>query len=353
MLGASDALGQYRFAGEDTKEARPYTCVDCGQAVHLVRRPEYALFFRHNRKGGCGGEGALHKAVIALLTSGLKLCVPRHSTIQPDCDEAIVEFVVKRQDRLIAKGDVRRPDLVVDGVTGRFAIEVSVSNPLSKERREWFLDRGLPCLQIDVREEQATTEIALAHFLVTRSDGRDWVCDLPGSSEPAPLIVAITAAPRANVLLKQPRTQTPEISRPDPSSFWRSPRFSLEREAPSRPGTPRWEHYLAVTLELASAPSAISRPYPADLFIQDREHVRRTLLASGLSPTDAEQTAMAHAENMKREWEFAYGCCRPTYEAAQAHAGRFGDDALEYPGSHPRRTRPLPSEIASARQRAR
>ena len=62
MLGAKDASGQYRLASASGKEGCPFTCVDCELAVHLVRRPRYVLFFRHNRAGGCGGEGTLHKA---------------------------------------------------------------------------------------------------------------------------------------------------------------------------------------------------------------------------------------------------------------------------------------------------
>ena len=190
MLGANDASGQHRFASKSTARGDRFTCVDCKLAVHPVRRDDYVPFFRHNSAGGCGGEGALHKAAVAVLASLQKLRVPRHPLIQPDHDDEVVEFRVGLQNCSPEVGHRRRPDIVVTAATGRFAIEVTVSNPLSDERRQWFIDHDLPCIELHVPETEATSEEMLADFMLARSDARDWVtrpAEQADDSEPSDL----------------------------------------------------------------------------------------------------------------------------------------------------------------------
>jgi len=175
MLGATDASGQYRFASKSTARGDRFTCVDCQLAVHTVRRDDYVPFFRHNSAGGCGGEGALHKAAVAVLASLQKLRVPRHPLIQPDLDDGVVEFRVDLQNRSPEVGHRRRPDIVVTAATGRFTIEVTVSNPLSDERCQWFIDRNLPCIEIHIPQIETWSEGLLNDFMVVRSDAREWV----------------------------------------------------------------------------------------------------------------------------------------------------------------------------------
>lgn len=175
MLGANDAQGQYRFASKSFARGEPFTCVDCQRPVHSVRRTQYVPFFRHKVATGCGGEGALHKAAIAVLASIGKLRVPRHPQIQPNLDDEVIEFQVELLNRPPEVGQRRRPDIVVSAATGRFAIEVTVSNPLSEERRQWFVEQDLPCIEIQITEIEANSEDMLADFMVGQSHAREWV----------------------------------------------------------------------------------------------------------------------------------------------------------------------------------
>lgn len=298
MLGANDVSGQYHLASKSTSAQSPFECVDCKHAVHLVRRPEYVLFFRHNRAGGCGGEGALHKAAIELLVSESKLLVPHHPTIQPNPEDAVVCFRVESLNRSTAKGDRRRPDVVVACAAGRFAIEVTVSNPLSEERRRWFVQRGLPCIEIMVGNADLTSEAAIATFLVSQSGARQWVAwsassnvtedsgvaaSLPDPADfqevaglgsdgrgcPAPSDHSVSADQQSRV---EDRPDCVDVCRADARAF--RPRIT-------------W-----------SAPPG-KLLAPEEVYLRDLNYMRRVSLKAGLSPADAEKAAVSHAERMR------------------------------------------------------
>lgn len=215
-------------------------CIECGEAMVRTVSPLGTAYFRHKKLTDCTyrpmtevhiaiRDALAQLEVLALppavVTLSEKVAPERHVSEREEVELGTRRIASVVLERRLAVGDApeivtQQPDALVTFTDGlQVAVEVTVANPLSKQRLASFQARGLPCLEVKPLDRDAHEPAAFWSAQGAQGAQGQW-CAIEGLPGVAEARERVAEALRARVARAKLRWAEVEAERASIDACW-------------------------------------------------------------------------------------------------------------------------------------